>query len=142
MTISGDTDPALICRVPSGRVCLCNLQFLRGYCVLEADPVVESINALDPAQQAQFMLDMVLVGEALLEVTDAYRINYAMLSNTRPILHAHIVPRYLDEPEDLRKLPPWFYPNSEDPATQIDYERDRPLMANLTHAIQKRLIAR
>jgi diadenosine tetraphosphate (Ap4A) HIT family hydrolase len=104
--------------------------------------VVESINALNPAQQAQFMLDMVLVGEALLEVTNAYRINYAMLSNTRPILHAHIVPRYLDEPEDLRKLPPWFYPNLDDAAAQIDYERDRPLISTLTQAIQKRLAVR
>jgi diadenosine tetraphosphate (Ap4A) HIT family hydrolase len=142
MTTLRDTDPALICRVPSGRVCLCNLQFLRGYCILESDPVVESINALNLVQQAQFMLDMVLVGEALLEVTDAYRVNYAMLSNTRPILHAHIVPRYLDEPEDLRKLPPWFYPNLDDPAVQIDYERDRLLMASLAQIIQNRLATR
>jgi hypothetical protein len=38
-------------------------------------------------------------------------INYALMGNANPILHAHIVPRYLDEPEDLRKQPPWFYPN-------------------------------
>lgn len=136
------TDPSLICQVPSGWVFLCNLQFLRGYCLLKSDPLVGSINDLDPTHQAQFLMDMVLVGDALLEVTNAYRINYALMSNANPILHAHIVPRYLDEPEDLRKQPPWFYPNIEDKATQVDYDRDQRLMKNLAQVIQRRLSAR
>lgn len=136
------TDPAFICQVPSGWVFLCKLQFLRGYCILESDPVVDSINALAPARQSQFLLDMVLVGDALLEVTGAYRINYALLSNTKPILHAHIVPRFLDEPDQLRKEPPWAYPNLDDPAARLDYARDRSLIAELAQAIGKRLAAR
>lgn len=136
------SDPSLICLVPSGWVFLCNLQFLRGYCLLKSDPVVRSINDLQPVQQAQFLLDMVLVGDALMEVTGAYRINYALMSNANPILHAHIVPRYLDEPDDLRKQPPWFYPNTEDKTTQINFERDQCLIKNIAQAIDKRLSSR
>ena len=51
---------------------------------------------------------MALVGDALLEVTGAYRINYAILGNTDPALHAHIVPRFLTEPDEYRKGPPWI----------------------------------
>ncbi|MCE5208940.1 MAG: hypothetical protein LLG42_11610 [Chloroflexi bacterium] len=32
-------EPSLICRMPSGWVFLCGMQFLRGYCILQADPV-------------------------------------------------------------------------------------------------------
>ena len=88
-------DPAVICKVNSGWVFLCNLQYLRGYCVLQSDPVVESINALNESRRSQFLGEMILVGDAILEVTDAYRINYFIAGNSDPYLHAHIVPRYL-----------------------------------------------
>ena len=69
------TNPTVICRVPSGWVALCNMQYLRGYTILLADPVVASINDLDRLQRAEYLGDMTLIGDALLEVTDAYRIN-------------------------------------------------------------------
>jgi diadenosine tetraphosphate (Ap4A) HIT family hydrolase len=133
------TDPALICKVSSGWVFLCNLQFLRGYCILQSDPVVESINALDAAGRAQFLCDMALVGDAILEVTGAYRINYAIAGNSDPVLHAHIVPRYLSEPEDLRKGLPWSHPDAFAESTRFVYERDKDLIEELNAAIQKRL---
>jgi diadenosine tetraphosphate (Ap4A) HIT family hydrolase len=52
---------------------------------------------------------MVHVGDALLHVTEAYRINYEILGNSEPELHAHIVPRYLSESDELRPRPPWAY---------------------------------
>jgi hypothetical protein len=69
-----------ICKLPSGWVFLSNMQFLRGYCILQAYPVVESINILEPKQRSNFLCDMALIGDALLEVTKAYRINYALLA--------------------------------------------------------------
>ena len=53
---------------------------------------------------------MSTIGDALLEVTDAFRINYAIMGNSDPALHAHIVPRYMSEPEHIRKHLPWSYP--------------------------------
>jgi diadenosine tetraphosphate (Ap4A) HIT family hydrolase len=132
-------DPALICKVKSGWVFLCNMQFLRGYCILQSDPVVPSINDIDGTQRSQFLGDMVVVGDAILEVTGAYRINYFIGGNSEPVLHVHIVPRYLAEPDELRKGGPWSYPEMYDQATFFDYERDKQLIMELGLAIRKRL---
>ena len=128
-----------MCRLPSGLVFLCDMQYLRGYSILQADPQVESINALDPQARAVYLRDMVLIGDALLEVTGAYRINYATLGNSLAVLHTHIVPRYLSEPETLRLGGPWSYPQKQIDALRFDAERDRELMRQLAAAIQKRL---
>lgn len=133
--------PALVCRVPSGWVVLCDMQYLSGYCILLPDPVVASINDLDPQQRAAYLCDMALVGDALLEVTGAWRINYAILGNSDPALHAHIVPRYLSEPEAMRKGLPWSYGPEVMNDRLFDGERDRELIRRLAAAIRKRLEA-
>ncbi len=133
------TNLAVICQVPSGWVVLCDTQFLRGYSVLLPDPVVSSLNDLSVAKRSQFLCDMSTVGDALLEVTGAHRINYAILGNSEPILHAHIVPRYLSEPEEYRKNLPWTHPSSEKESLLFDYERDKPLMDQVRQAIVSRL---
>jgi diadenosine tetraphosphate (Ap4A) HIT family hydrolase len=131
-------DPDIICWLPSGWVSLCAMQFLRGYCILRADPTVASLNVLTRSQRAEFLCDMALVGDALLEVTGAYRINYAILGNSDPILHAHIVPRYQDEPPGLRIDLPWSYPADQIESIKFDAARDRELMAQIAAAVHKR----
>lgn len=54
---------------------------------------------------AQFLSDMSVFGDALLEVTGAFGINYSILGNADPALHAHIHPRYVREPEPARRAP-------------------------------------
>ena len=130
-------NPTLICRMPSGWAVLGDTQFLRGYSLLLPDPVVEDLNALDTPDRTRFLLDMALVGDALLEVTGAARINYSILSNSDPALHAHIIPRYDSEPEKLRRGPTAFYDRENAP--QFDPERDAELMAQLKEAITARL---
>jgi diadenosine tetraphosphate (Ap4A) HIT family hydrolase len=115
------------------------MQFLRGYCILMPDPVVESINALDVQQRLVFLQDMTIVGDALQEVTGAYRINYAIMGNSDQVLHAHIVPRYLDEPETLRGGSPWSYPQNVMDTILFDPERDKNLMSQIACALKKRL---
>jgi diadenosine tetraphosphate (Ap4A) HIT family hydrolase len=132
------TNPAVICRAPSGWVVLCEAQFLRGYTILLADPVVASINDLALVQRAEFLSDMALIGDALLDVTGAYRINYCILGNTDPFLHAHIVPRYLKEPLEFRQGPPWSYPKKQADRVPFDQARDAGLMRQIAAAIQKR----
>ena len=53
---------------------------------------------------SQYCLDMIRVGDALLAVMGAARINYETWGNVDPALHTHIVPRYLSEPEEKRVL--------------------------------------
>ena len=103
------TDPTAIARLPSGWAVLGDPQVLRGYCLLLPDPVVPHLNALAPAAQAAFVADMARLGQAVLELTGALRINYALFGNLEPALHAHVVPRYADEPGQLRTAHPWAY---------------------------------
>ncbi len=98
-------NPDVITKLPSGWLVIGDVQPLWGYCVFLADPVVSSINELSEAERAQYSLDVLRVGDALLEVTNSYRINYETLGNTEPALHTHIIPRYLNEPDDKRGMP-------------------------------------
>ncbi len=100
-------NPYVITRMPSGWLVIGDVQPLPGYCLLLADPVVDSPNALAEADRIQFSLDGLRIGDALLAATGAYRINYMTLANFEPSLHTHIVPRYSDEPEEKRRAGPF-----------------------------------
>ncbi len=102
-------EPRVIARLESGWALMGERQFLRGYALLLPDPVVPSLNALNGAGRARFLLDLARLGDAVLAVTGAVRINYAILGNLEPALHAHVIPRYADEPERLRTSHPWAY---------------------------------
>ena len=99
--------PAAVARLRSGWVVMGERQVLAGYCLLLPDPVVPHLNALPPDLRAQFLSDMALVGDALLAITAAVRINYAIFGNVDPALHAHIFPRHTTEPEATRTAQPW-----------------------------------
>jgi diadenosine tetraphosphate (Ap4A) HIT family hydrolase len=130
-------NPKVICHLPSGWVVMGDKQFLPGYSLLLADPVVPSINDLEIAARVQFLQDMVLVGDALLEVTGALRINYEILGNSEAALHVHILPRYESEPEALRRRPAWFY--DWNAAVGFDQQRDADLMQRIAEAIARHL---
>jgi diadenosine tetraphosphate (Ap4A) HIT family hydrolase len=118
--------PKAICRLSSGWVVLGDVQFVRGYSLLLPDPVVADLNKLSGAARTTFLSEMAAVGDAVLAVTNAVRINYEILGNADPALHAHVFPRYSDEPDDQRTRPVWFYDWAKAPP--FDLTRDRPLM--------------
>lgn len=95
--------------MPSGWLVMCDKQVVQGQLILLADPVVLSLNDLDAGARAAFLFDMALAGDALLAATGCERVNYEILGNTDPALHAHIIPRYANEPEARRRMPIWFY---------------------------------
>lgn len=99
----------VVTRLYSGWVVLGERQFVRGYALLLPDPVVPSLNALGAQERTQFLMDMSRVGDALLKISGALRINYAILGNVDPALHAHVIPRYANEPTALRTAHPWAY---------------------------------
>jgi diadenosine tetraphosphate (Ap4A) HIT family hydrolase len=129
------TDPAVIARLPSGWAVMGDPQVLTGYCLLLPDPVVPHLNALPPDAQVVFLADLARLGQAVLEATGAVRINYAMFGNLEPALHAHVHPRFADEPEAMRAAHPWAYDWSS--ARRFDKGRDGALLA----ALQARLAA-
>jgi diadenosine tetraphosphate (Ap4A) HIT family hydrolase len=102
-------DPRVIARLYSGWAVFGERQFVRGYALLLPDPVVPDLNALGVLERSAFLTDMARLGDALLKTTQAVRINYAMFGNEQPALHAHVIPRYTEEPEALRAQHPWAY---------------------------------
>ena len=102
-------DPRVIARLFTGWAVFGEQQFVRGYALLLPDPVVPNLNALGARERIAFLSDMSRLGDALLKVTGAVRINYAIFGNQEPALHAHVIPRYADEPEALRTAQPWAY---------------------------------
>jgi len=129
------TDPTMIARLPSGWAVMGDPQVLTGYCLLLPDPVVPHLNALPPDGQAAFLTDLARLGQAVLEVTGAVRINYAMFGNLEPALHGHVHPRFADEPAALRTAHPWAYDWTA--ARPFDPARDGAVLA----ALRERLVA-
>jgi diadenosine tetraphosphate (Ap4A) HIT family hydrolase len=117
-------DPAFVARLVSGWAVLGERQFLPGYCLLLPDPVVPTLNALHGDDRAAFLADMASLGDAVLAVTRAVRINYAIYGNLDPALHAHVIPRFSDEPPALKHAQPWAYDWDAAPAFDLDLHRD------------------
>lgn len=101
--------PRLLMRMTSGWAVLGDPQIVRGYCLLLPDPVVPHLNALSAEGRVQFLADMTTLGDAILQVTGALRINYEMLGNLEPALHAHLFPRDDQEPAERRTAPIWLH---------------------------------
>lgn len=127
-------NPQVIRKVSSGWVVLGDSQFLRGYCVLLPDPVVPTLNDLASEERTQYMDDLTGLGDAILAVTGAVRINYSILCNLEPALHSHAHPRYEDEPAEYRTASPFSHPErwEQEP---FDVDRHRPLMEAMGEAL-------
>jgi diadenosine tetraphosphate (Ap4A) HIT family hydrolase len=128
-------NPHVIERMRSGWAVIGQTQVMRGYCLLLPDPVAPSLNDLHGVQREQFLADMVALGDAVLQVTGCARINYEILGNLEPALHAHVVPRYRDEPAELRTRPIWFYDWSAAP--RFDPQRDGGLVDAIRAALRR-----
>ena len=126
-------DPKVIARLFSGWAVFGERQFLRGYALLLPDPVVPTLNALGARERGAFLSDMSRLGDALLKVTGALRINYAIFGNQEPALHAHVIPRYAEEPAALRAQQPFAYDFAAAPAF------DRAANAELAAALLREL---
>jgi diadenosine tetraphosphate (Ap4A) HIT family hydrolase len=123
------TDGTRIARLASGWAVLGDPQVLRGYCLLLPDPVVPHLNAMPPAAQQAFLADVARLGDAVYAVMRPVRINYAIFGNVEPALHAHVFPRYADEPAALVTANPWGYDWGAAPA--FDPGRDRDLIERI-----------
>lgn len=128
-------DRSVVARTASGWVVLGSPQVCRGYCLLLPDPVVPRLNDLEAAARRRYLEDMALLGDAVLAVTHATRVNYEILGNLEPALHAHVFPRFDDEPAEVRSRPIWFHDWATAPV--FDAARDAALIAALTAALRR-----
>lgn len=117
----------VITRLSSGWAVLGDPQITTGYCLLLPDPVVPDLNALVGEARRQFLDDMAALGDAVLAVTGAERINYEILGNVEPALHAHVIPRHGSEDPALRIKPVWLHDWATAPAFDPSRHRDLAL---------------
>jgi diadenosine tetraphosphate (Ap4A) HIT family hydrolase len=129
-------NPTVIGRLGSGWAVLGDSQLPLGYCLLLPDPVVPSINSLTGDERTAFLTDMVSLGDALLQVTGAYRINYEILGNTDQALHAHVFARFESEGPERVGGPVWMtYRAEERRAVPFDVAAHAPLLAALRESL-------
>ena len=136
-------NPTVLTRMRSGFAVIGDTQFLPGYCLLLGTPRVTHLSDLPLDQRRDFLLDMSLLGEAIEAVCQPRRVNYAILGNLDPFLHAHVIPRYDWEPEEYLHGPIERYPHEqrEAPDAQFSPERHGQLQADLTAKLRE-LLAR
>lgn len=80
-----------------------------GYCwVIWRDGHVCEPTDLDPADAQRFFADMLTVGRVLDQVLQPAKMNYEILGNSVPHLHAHLTPRPQTDPAPGGPLP-WTY---------------------------------
>lgn len=98
-------DPHFIDEFETSLWILGDNQFYKGYSILIYKIHVEQLhNAIYPSS---FLNLMIFVGEQIFHAFGPTRINYEILCNTNAHLHAHIIPRYQDDPHPFE--PVWNY---------------------------------
>ncbi len=109
------TNPTVLAKLPQSFAVIGDTQFLPGYCVLLVDdPTINRLTDLPKAQRLEFLDGMDTLGQAVetaCRATDTSfrRMNYEILGNTDPLLHAHLFPRYEWEPPEHIGRPAWLY---------------------------------
>jgi len=136
--LGGAGGARVIARMASGWAVMGESQVLPGYCLLLPDPVVGSLNELTPAARAVYLDEMALLGDAVARASAVKprRINYEILGNLEPALHAHIIPRFESEPEALRTRAIWLYPPEVWNAPEHRYDPGNPAHAETREALR------
>jgi diadenosine tetraphosphate (Ap4A) HIT family hydrolase len=106
-------NPTLMVKMKSGFAVIGDHQFLPGYCLLLAYPKASSINELSMEARNRYLMDMTLIGDAIIKVCNPLRINYSTLMNLDHYLHTHIEARYEWEADEYRNRPTYFHPREQ-----------------------------
>jgi diadenosine tetraphosphate (Ap4A) HIT family hydrolase len=135
-------NPCVMARMRSGFAVIGDTQFLPGYSLLLTDdPMANHLTDLDWGRRKEFLLDMALVGEAVertCKEKGLRRMNYEVLGNFLPVLHAHVVPRYEWEPRQFATQEWGRYPKETRDALEHAYsdEKHGELRAAITAELQ------
>ena len=118
-------NPTFMVKMKSGFAVMGDNQFLPGYCVLLRYPKAASLNELSLAERAEYLLDMTLIGDAMIKACNPLRINYQTLMNLDHYLHTHIEARYEWEPDEYRCRSSYFYPKEKRYAQEYEFCEER-----------------
>jgi len=130
-------NPTFMVKMKSGFVVIGDYQFLPGYCVLLGFPKASSLNELSLKARMQYLIDMTLIGDAIIKVCNPLRINYSTLMNLDNYLHTHIEARYDWELDEYRRRPSYFYPRKQRFGDEYEYNEQKygELKEKLTKAL-------
>lgn len=118
-------NPTLMVKMKSGFAVIGDNQFLPGYCVLLGYPKVKSLNDLSLSERSQYLIDMTLIGDAIIKTCNPLRINYQTLMNLDHYLHTHIEARYDWEPDEYKCRPSYFYSKERRYQPQYEYSEEK-----------------
>lgn len=118
-------NPMVLAKMKSGFAVIGDYQFLPGYCVLLAYPQAGSLNELSIEERKQYLLDMTILGDAVMNVCKPLRINYSTLMNADHYLHTHIEARYDWEPEENKRRPVCLYPREKRFSKEAEYSEEK-----------------
>jgi len=118
-------NPTVMVKMKSGFAVIGDVQFLPGYCVLLSDSQANSLNSLSLEERKNYLLDMTLIGDAIIKVCNPLRINYSTLMNLDHYLHTHIEARYNWEPDENIKRPTYFYPKEHRSKEEFQYSDEK-----------------
>lgn len=77
-----------------------------GRCILKLNEHMTQLEELDEGLLLLFMKDSQRAIKAILKSTDAQRVNFSILGNAEPHIHAHLIPR-VPELEEFPNKSPW-----------------------------------
>jgi diadenosine tetraphosphate (Ap4A) HIT family hydrolase len=135
-------NPLVMARMKSGFAVIGDTQFLPGYSLLLTDdPSEDHLTDLDWPRRKQFLFDLALLGDAVeraCKPNGLRRMNYEVLGNAVPVLHAHLHPRYEWEPPEFVTGPVWRYPKETRDAPEHVYsdEKHGELRAGITAELE------
>ena len=118
-------NPMVLAKMKSGFAVIGDYQFLPGYCVLLAYPQAGSLNELSMKERTQYLMDMTLLGDAVMAACKPIRINYSTLMNADHYLHTHIEARYDWEPDSNKRRPVCLYPREERFSKEAEYSEEK-----------------
>jgi len=95
-----------ICDLTISRLYLAKNQFVQGYCILICRRHVIEPYELSTAERSSYFDDLAQTASALQKVFNADKMNYNILGNVVPHLHAHILPRYFTDSAPNRPIDP------------------------------------
>lgn len=128
----------LMLKMKSGFSVIGDHQFLPDYCLLLGFPKASSLNELTLEMRKQYLLDMSLIGDAIIKVCSPLRINYSTLMNLDHYLHTHIEARYDWEPDEYKIKPSYFYPTEQRFGADYEYSEHKhgDLKQKITEALK------
>lgn len=142
-SIRGGANPTFISPTPHGYAVLGDQQYLRGYSLLLWPQHVEHLHELSTPDREHFLSDMAILGEAMWRGLRPARLNYTIAGGLVPHLHAHLFPRWADEPDAYREGPVGAYSSEirDAPENAFDALRHGSLIeaiANEMRALRRR----